>query len=272
MSAPIPGLPNPQAAKARIRECLRASHAEVIALQELGSHHALAELQASLKSEGLDYPYSESIAGADTNIHLAVLSRFPITARRPHTNESFLLFDRRFRVSRGFAELEIQVTPSYSFTLLAAHLKSRVPVAQADESDLRQQEAALLRAIVTQRLKADPDLNLVVLGDFNDTRDSKTLRTLLGRGKSGLVDTRPAERNGDTAFAPKPNAPPRNITWTYFYDKSETYSRIDYILISHAMAPEWEQKETCVLALPDWGIASDHRPIIAAFYPENRSK
>ena len=31
------------------------------------------------------------------------------------------------------------------------------------------------------------------------------------------------------------------------------------------MAREWVTNETCVLALPNWGVASDHRPIVAAF-------
>ena len=31
------------------------------------------------------------------------------------------------------------------------------------------------------------------------------------------------------------------------------------------MAREWVQNETYLLALPDWGIASDHRPIVATF-------
>ena len=67
--------------------------------------------------------------------HVAVLSRLPIVARRPHTNENFLLEGRRFVVSRGFDELDIQVNPRYTFTLLAAHLKSRRPSAMADEEE-----------------------------------------------------------------------------------------------------------------------------------------
>src|SRR5262245_20188193 len=82
----------PADAKANIRESLRALKADVVALQEMGGTNALLELRASLKAEGLDYPHWEHVSGWDTNIHVAVLSKFPITARRPHTNESFLLF------------------------------------------------------------------------------------------------------------------------------------------------------------------------------------
>ncbi len=256
-------------ARAKIRESLRAVHAEVAALQEVGNSEALQELRAALKAEGLDYPYWELAGGADANIHLAVLSQFPIIARRSHTNDSFLLFGRRMSISRGFAEVDVQVNPEYRFTLLAAHLKSRRPAPQADEADWREQEALVLRGIINERLQGNSDLNLIVVGDFNDTQDSKTVRTLLGRSRSALVDTRPAER-----LQPQPNATNllpvlRPITWTYAYEKTDTYSRIDYILISRGLAREWQPKETYVLNLPDWGLASDHRPVVAGFVAAN---
>ncbi len=50
-------------AKAKIRESLRALRADVVALQEMGAPSALAELRASLKTEGLDYTYWEHVRG-----------------------------------------------------------------------------------------------------------------------------------------------------------------------------------------------------------------
>jgi endonuclease/exonuclease/phosphatase family metal-dependent hydrolase len=58
---------------------------------------------------------------------------------------------------------------------------------------------------------------------------------------------------------------PRNITWTYHYGVEDTYSRVDYILISGGLAKEWVKEETYVLAVPNWGLASDHRPVVATF-------
>src|SRR5213083_892839 len=83
--------PKSEAARAKIRESLRALKPDVLAVQEMGSTNALLELRASLKSEGLDYPYWEHVAGFDTNIHVAVLSKFPFAARHPHTTDVFLL-------------------------------------------------------------------------------------------------------------------------------------------------------------------------------------
>jgi endonuclease/exonuclease/phosphatase family metal-dependent hydrolase len=258
------------AAKAKVRESILALKPDVLALQEMGSTNALLELHDSLKAEGLDLPYWEHVSGFDTNIHLAIMSRFPFAARHPHTNDNFLLSGRRFRVSRGFGEVDIQVNTNYSFTLLAAHLKSKRAVAQADEAEMRLEEAKLLREKVDAHLAANPNANLVVLGDLNDTKDSASTKAVIGRGKHKLVDTRPAERNGDNAPSPNPAWEPRNVTWTHHYGKEDSYTRIDYILLSPGMAREWVTNDTYVLTLPNWGVGSDHRPIVATFEAENK--
>ncbi len=252
-------------AKARVRASIRALNADVLALQEIGPISDLEELRQGLKRDGADYPYWEHVAGADTNVFVAVLSRFPIVGRRPHTNEAFLLRGRRFQVSRGFAEVDLQVREGCRFTLFAAHLKSRRVSAVADESDLREQEAIRLRELLDTRLRADPAALFVVAGDMNDTKDSRPVRTLIGRGKQALLDTRPAESNGDSGIRATPRADSRTITWTHHYGKEDSYDRIDYLLVSPAMAKQWRREGTQVLALPDWGEASDHRPIVALF-------
>jgi endonuclease/exonuclease/phosphatase family metal-dependent hydrolase len=157
------------------------------------------------------------------------------------------------------------VNTNYSFTLLGAHLKSKRPVPEADQAELRLQEAKLLREKVDAILTANPNANLVVLGDFNDTKDSSSTKIIIGQGKSKLIDTRPAERNSDDAPSPNRRYSPMNVTWTYYYGVEDTYSRIDYILLSPGMAHEWVKKESYVPALPNWGVGSDHRPIVAAF-------
>ena len=258
-------------AKSKVREIILAMKPDVLALQEMGGTNALLELRDSLKSAGLDFPHWEHITGFDTNIHVAVLSRFPFAARRPHTNDGFLLSGRRFRVSRGFAEVDVQVNPTYSFTLITAHLKSRRPVPQADEAELREQEAIMLREKINARFAANPNVNLIVLGDLNDGKDSPSTKNVIGnRGKTQLFDTRPAERNGDNQPNPNPRYEPRTITWTHHYGVEDSYSRIDYILISAGMKREWLPNETYAVTSSNWGMASDHRPIIAGFLAENK--
>jgi endonuclease/exonuclease/phosphatase family metal-dependent hydrolase len=259
------------AAKAKIRESIHATKAEVIALQEMGNTNALLELRESLRREGCDYPFWEHISAWDTNIHLAVLSKFPIIARRPRTNDSFVLFNKQHHVKRGFAEVDIRVNDHYMFTLLTAHLKSKLTQFDADEQELRDEEAAVLREKIEAILTARPNANVIVAGDLNDVRDSKPLRTIVAAGrKNALHDTRPAEQNGDDQPNRNPRYPAPQITWTHYYGKEDTYRRIDYILLSKGMAKEWVSNETFIVKIPNWGVGSDHRPIVATFTAEDR--
>ncbi len=251
--------------KAEIRESILAIKPDVLALQEMGSISALQELQGSLKAEGLDLPHWEYIRGYDTNIHIAVFSKFPFTSLRPQTNDALLLNGRRFYVRRGFAVVDIQVNTNYSFTLMAAHLKSKVPTPAGDEAELRYEEAKLLREKIDEAFKANPSLNLVVLGDLNDYKDAASTKEIIGpRGKHKLVDTRPAERNGDGV----PDAP--GVTWTHYFATEDLYSRLDYILLSPGMAREWVTNESYVLALPNWGKGSDHRPVVVTIDAQDK--
>jgi endonuclease/exonuclease/phosphatase family metal-dependent hydrolase len=257
-------------AKAKIRESIESIKPDVLALEEMGTTNALLELRASLKADGLDFPFWEHISGADTNIHLAVLSKFPIVARHPHTNDLFLLDGRQFRVERGFAEVDIQAATNFTLTLIAAHLKSRRPVPNADEGEERFAEAKILRDIIDEDFKTNPDAKLIVLGDFNDTKDSDSMKEIIGRGRFKLTDTRPAERNGDKAPAENSNFDPRNVTWTEYYGKEDVYTRMDYILLSPALARDWAKEETYIPVIPNWGVGSDHRPIVVTIKLENK--
>jgi endonuclease/exonuclease/phosphatase family metal-dependent hydrolase len=271
LDQPTASRPRPKSpeAKAKVRETLLALRPDVLALEEIGSTNALLELRDSLRAEGLDLPFWEFVGGYDTNIHVAVLSRFPFTARRPHPDDQFLLDGRRFQVSRGAAELEVQVRPDFSFTLFAAHLKSRRAAFEADEASLRLEEAKLLRQHIDARFAADPQARLIVLGDFNDNYNSPPLKELVGRGRHKLVDVRPAERNGDSL--PNPNDArylPREIVWTHYYGMEDSYARVDYILASPELARHLVREGTYIPTIANWGLGSDHRPVLATFSAE----
>ena len=82
---------------------------------------------------------------------------------------------------------------------------------------LRFQEAKLLREKIDACFAANPNVNLVVLGDFNDTKDSPSTKAIIGRGKGTSWWTpRPAERNGDNA----PNENPASRTAQHHLDAS----------------------------------------------------
>ena len=261
----------PAASRAKVREAILKIKPDVLALQEVGRRTALDELVAVLRAKGLSYPHVEWVQGPDPAIHLVVLSRFPIEARRTHSEVQYLLDRQRFQVSRGFGEVTIRVNANYKFILLNAHLKSKRPVLRASQAAMRLNEARELRRIIEARLKADPNANLLVAGDLNDTLDQPPIRTLLGSKAPKLVDLRPFERNGDRA--PHPQSAkfiPRRVAWTSFYWKEDSYSRFDYLIASPGMNRELRRAGTYVQAMADWGLASDHRPVVASFFAEDK--
>lgn len=252
--------PKTEQGKTIIRESIRAINPDIIALQEVGGTNALLELRASLRKEGLDFPFWELVDGWDSNLHVAFLSKHRITAARHHLKESFLHQGRRFRVLRGFGEVEIEFE-NRQLTFLTAHLKSKRQSAEADQEDIRFEEATLLREKIDAHLQRNPNASLIVLGDFNDGVGTRTYSTLIGKGRAKLWDTRPHERNGDSLPNPNTRYDPRRVTWTHFYAKEELYSRIDYIFLSPSLKPFHRPDQSCVLALTNWGAGSDHRPV-----------
>ena len=257
--------PKSPLAEAKVVESILDGRPDVLALQEIGEQPALFQLQSRLKSRGLDLPYWEHVRGWDTNIFTAVLSRFPIVRRQPHTNESFLLNGRRWHLSRGIVEVGIAVTPQYRLTVFAAHLKSKRAISEASESEVREREAMVLRELVTARLRAHPEDNLALCGDLNDTRESPTLRTLLADPEFPLFDPRPAERNGDSAPAENPRFEPRRVTWTHYFGRADTYSRIDFVLMNRGLKREWRAENPPVGGGSDRGGGHEQQLVVCSY-------
>lgn len=259
-----------EAAKEKIAAILADLRPEVVALQELGGAEALADLATRTERHGWRWEYSEWMQGSDTNIQVGLLSRFPIEQAWHHAQDAFLVSGRRFRVSRGLLEARVRVSPTYRLDIFVAHLKSRRVVPEADEAEIRREEARVLRGKIEARLREDPRANIVVLGDLNDTRDSAAVRAILGQGRHRLVDTRPAERNGDTGFTPNPAWAPRTVCWTHYFGREDSFGRIDYALLHPNAAAEWVREETFLPVIPDWGLASDHRPLVLTLEARER--
>jgi len=257
----------PEASRAKVAESITAIKPDVLALQEMGRRRSLEELRGRLSAKGLEYGHVGWVVWPDPAIHIAVLSRFPMQMHS-HTNVMYLLDRRRFQVSRGFAEARIRVNDDYQFTLLVGHLKSKRPVGIADQAQMRLAEARALRKIVETKLKANANENLLVVGDLNDKPNSPPIRTLIGGRSPRLLDLRPYELS-DSDFADLLNVR-RRVVWTMFFRTQDDYNRFDYILASRGMNRELDRKGTYVYAMPRWGEASDHRPVVARFVAKDR--
>jgi endonuclease/exonuclease/phosphatase family metal-dependent hydrolase len=241
--------PKPESEKNTLFRIIKEIHPDILGVAEMGPPDQFEEFQRRLHDAGLEFPFSEYVSAADPDRHLALLSRFEIVERHSEKALFFDLNGQREPVERGFLDVTIEVNPSYRLRLVGAHLKSKLPV-PAGEALLRRNEARLLRQHIDAIVNQDPNVNLLVYGDLNDTKDQPAIQEILGPRQSPnrLSDILLADAQGDR--------------WTYYRQFTDTYDRIDYILTNQALLPQIDQSQSCVYRSNDWYAASDHRPVV----------
>ena len=243
--------PKPEVQKAALRRVIRALHADVLAVQEMGTAPYLEELTRDLKAEGLDYPHAILLEGPDEVRHVAILSRRPFTRVVQHTMLQFPYFGGREKVKRGLLEVRL-ATADGELTIFALHLKSRFTDRPDDpRSNLRRtREAVASRDAVLREFPEPARARFVILGDFNDDKTSKPVQRMLARGDTTLAELLPA-------------TDARGETWTHNYRKEDNYPRVDYILVSPGLASAARGNVARIYDGPGVAEASDHRPVIA---------
>lgn len=227
----------------------------VLAVQEIGNPAIFEEFRYELQQAGLDYPHAEYLRRGQSELNLGLLSRYPIRRAEHHLDDRYSMGAAELPVLRGFLEADIEVNPEYTFRVIVAHLKSKV-FHSLGQTEMRRNEARLLNKHVRRSLKEDPSINLLVVGDLNDNPQSAALREIMGGRREHLDDLRPADREGDA--------------WTHFSESLDEYARIDYILTSPGMKPEYVPDKSSVVRHPLTRVASDHRPVRAVFRAKNR--
>ncbi len=228
---------------------------DVLAVQEIGNPAVFEEFRYSLQQAGLDYPHAEYLRRGQSEINLALLSRFPITRAEHHLDDRYSMGAAELPVLRGFLESDLQVTSAYTCRVIVAHLKSKVFHALG-QTEMRRNEARLLNKHVRRSLKENPSINLLVVGDLNDNPRSAALREITGTRNEHLHDLRPVDREGDA--------------WTHFSDAFDEYARIDFALASSGMKADYIAGKSRVVRHPLTANASDHRPIHVFFYAEDK--
>jgi len=235
-------------------------------------------LQSKLKKAGLDYPYLTTVKGGDERIQNALLSKYPFVSEQHLNTETFDVSktDKKtkqvtkvqLRVGRGFINTEIQVTPTFKFRAMVAHLKSKRPNPEYDESSpgetgetfVRRNEALILKNAMNRFLAANPEECLIVMGDFNDTYRSMAIKTILGPKDATVrvFDLWLTDYFGDW--------------WTHFYIPDKSYERLDYMFVSQPLFIRFKKEKSHVFRPgqndpPSFNTynASDHRPIVAVF-------
>ncbi len=109
---------------------------------------------------------------------------------------------------------------------------------------LREGQARVLHALVSRLVKAGPQARVIVLGDFNDSEYSGSLKLLAGPLVNLTERLSPEER------------------YTYVYRGNS--QALDHILVTRALADHAEYEVVHINA-EFAGAASDHDPVVARF-------
>ena len=251
------GKPKMEKAMEAVIRIVKEISPDILGVCEMGSPERFEDFKKRLADAGLGYTDFEYVAAADPDRHLALVSRFPIVARQSLTDVPFELNGQPEKVRRGFLDVTIQVAPDYALRMVGVHLKSKLAVVEG-EAVVRRYEAQQLRRHVEKILTAEPQVNLVCYGDFNDTKEQPMYSAITGvRGTATYLDDLPAKDDlGDR--------------WTHYWKTADLYSRIDYLFVSPALVREVVPGSARVFRSEFWNEASDHRAVFATIIPVNK--
>jgi len=244
----VPGVAKPEKERRAVVEAILSSKPDVLGISEIGNESDVEDLKKHLSDAGMPLPHSHLSRGGDPTRSLVILSRFPIGSTKVHGNLSYRLGDREYVMQRGILDASVN-TPAGAFRFLGVHLKSKREVEDGDQEEMRRSEAHLLRRELDRILQEDPQARLVVYGDFNDTRQSPTIKTVHGSGNGSRLKM----------IALKDS---RGHYWTHHWSSEDVYSRIDYVFVSPALgrAVDWDLCK--ILDNEAVAAASDHRPLL----------
>jgi len=244
-----PDYPKPEDEKTALRQVIVGMAPDILALQEMGPPPFLDELQRDLKTDGANYPHALVLEAGDPDRHVAVLSKLPLRDVRRYPAVAIDFPVGKGVVKRGVLEVTVAVGGS-EVTFFLIHLKSQLTEVRDDPAGATQRllEARAVRDVVLARFPDPAQARFLVCGDWNDARGSRPVKALQKRGETAL---------GRILSA----ADSRGETWTHHYLREDSYSRLDYILVSPALEP-WIVGD-CAHIYDGPGVekASDHRPV-----------
>jgi endonuclease/exonuclease/phosphatase family metal-dependent hydrolase len=232
---------------------MKATNADVIALQEVENLDTLKRFRSTYLGGAKAYPYAVAIDGNDPRlIDVAVLSRLPIKDARSYQH---LRSGNSYIFSRDCLEVDVSVDDK-SLTLFVNHLKSMLD--QGDPKNgrrstraKRELQARSVKEIIRARFGARASRKpWMVLGDLNDYVQTDET------GASGIGDL-----VGWNAVENVVDRLPPDERWTYYFSDTSSpepgsYHQLDYLLPSRALA----ERSQSVPAIIRKGLArhADH--------------
>lgn len=242
--------PKPIEEKKRLIEMLADIHPDVLGVCEVGTDEDVADLQKRLKSAGVNLPHVERAHGGDSTRSLALLSRFPISARKSQVDLKYQIGDQTFPMQRGILDATVDLSATLHVRFLGVHLKSKRAIPEADEAMMRRNEAHLLRSHIDGVFRQDAEVKLLCYGDFNEHRNEPAISEIIGSRSSASYMTDLPLHDAD------------GLVWTHFWDSADVYSRLDFLFASRSLRPMIDLRKARIYTARDFDKASDHRPLV----------
>lgn len=242
----------PEDEKAAVIAMLKDIRPDVLGVCEVGGEADVADLQKQLAAAGIDLPHVERAHGSDSTRSLALLSRFPITARNSRSDLAYTLrgLVAPMQIQRGILDATVEPRPGFPVRFIGVHLKSMRPIPEADQSLMRRHEALLLRKYLDAILAADTKARILCYGDFNEHRNEPAIPIIMGKrdSQSHMLELELKDKHG--------------LVWTHFWEAADSYSRLDYLFSSRGLRPLVDMAGAEIHHHPEFLKASDHRPLV----------
>ena len=246
-----PAYPKPEKERAAVTRVIAGIAPDILAVQEMGTQAYLDDFQRELRAAGQDFRHAVVLDAADPDRHVALLSKLPFKEVRRHAAVPVLYFGKHELVKRGVLEA-VFATNEGDVSVFVVHLKSKRTERPDDPESARQRaaEAEAVRDLVLARYPDPAKARFIVCGDWNDTPDTRPVQALQKRGATELGVLVPAtDAHGEA--------------WTHYYRKEDSYSRLDYLLVSPALRPFVSGGRAKIWDGAGAADGSDHRAVYA---------
>ena len=234
----------------QIAGAIRYLNADVVAFCEVENEHVLkAMIKEFLPNMG--YKHVVVAAGNDgRGIKTGLISRKPIVKVTSYRWQEFTLpgEKRSWKFARDLMHVTLQATKDKTMDVFVVHFKSKRDSKNDVQSvKWRLAEATQAKKIMDEILIADPKAWVAIMGDFNDTLGSPTLKAFLKDGD--LVDAHAGiDESERITYLHKPHR-----------------STIDFLLTSKDLANREVEGSEVVVSEEHMTKGSDHAPIAASF-------
>lgn len=228
--------------------------ADVIALQEVESDRVVRLFLDTFIPEH-EYKYYAALPSISWHQNLVIASRIPIgpiTSWRELEIYNEVLDRTENKYNSRLMAAEIQVNDDYHFTLVNLHLKAGT---DPEDPVWRMEQIKLIHAFLAREKRANPEGNMIILGDMNLVPESPEYNLFVNDGPEPLYD--PAKALGFPATHPSRN-PSR---------------RLDQVYFNQAMKPEYLAESLAVaqpISAEDLMTVSDHLPLVVSIHPEEK--